>query len=175
MTIFDHTHCTEKLLNQFLAFLKSYQHEKNHFIPSFHFWDTVSFRVPNQTGHTHFWPCPSQKFLVSFLFLWSCINMQKISFYHLFILQIQSILESHQQLATPIFDHAHLIKFNYLLICVKLYKHAKNQLTQSVHSWDTANIRTQRPDWPHLFLTIPNQKLFNQIIIFVNLYQHAKN
>ena len=33
----------------------------------------------------------------------------------------------------------------------------------------------RRPDWPHPFLTIPNQKNFNQVLIFMNLYQHAKD
>ena len=36
------TTSTQKSLNQFLAFLNSYQHEKNHIIPSVHFWDTVN-------------------------------------------------------------------------------------------------------------------------------------
>ena len=35
--------------------------------------------------------------------------------------------------------------------------------------------RVQRPDWPHQFLTMPNQKNFDQLLIFVNLCQHAKN
>ena len=44
---------------------------------------------------------PSQ---INFEFLWICINMQKISLFRLFILQIQSILESHHQTG-----HAHFL------------------------------------------------------------------
>ena len=54
-------------------------------------------------------------------------------------------------------------------------QHAKNLLIPSVHSSDTINFRFQRPDWPHPFLNMPNQKIFNQLLIFMNLYQHAKN
>ena len=48
-------------------------------------------------------------------------------------------------------------------------------LIPSVHSSDTINFRVQRPDWPHPFLNLPNQKNFNQLLIFMNLHQHAKN
>ena len=51
----------------------------------------------------------------------------------------------------------------------------KNLLIPSVHSSDTINFRAQRPDWPHPFLNMPDQKIFNQLLIFMNLYQHAKN
>ena len=36
--------------------------------------------------------------------------------------------------------------FNHLLICVKLYQHAKNQLITSVLPWDTVSFTVQRPD-----------------------------
>ena len=69
--------------------------------------------------------------------------------------------------------------FNLLLIFVSLYQRAKNQLIPSVHSSDTVNIRVQKPDWPHPFLThvqpMSNHKIFDQFLIFVNLLQHAKN
>ena len=58
---------------------------------------------------------------------------------------------------------------------MNLFQHAKNQLIPSAHSGDTANFGVQRPDWPHSYMTIPNQKIFHQLLIFVNLYQHAKN
>ena len=50
----------------------------------------------------------------------------------------------------------------------------KKQFIPSVHSTDTVKFRVQRPDWPHPFLTMSNQKIFNRPVIFVNLYQHAK-
>ena len=65
--------------------------------------------------------------------------------------------------------------FNHVFICINLYQHAKNQLIPLFHSSDTVNFRVQRPNWPYLFLTMPNQKIFSQFLIFVNLYQHAKN
>ena len=59
---------------------------------------------------------------------------------------------------------------------MNLCHHAKIQLILSfAHSGDKVTFRVQRPDWPHPFLTIPNQKIFNQLLIFVHLYQHAKN
>ena len=38
----------------------------------------------DQTGSTHFWPCPPKKCLINFYFKWICINMQKISLFYLF-------------------------------------------------------------------------------------------
>ena len=52
----------------------------------------------DQTGHTHFLPYPPNKFLINFQFLQIYINMQKISLFHLFILEIQSILESRDHI-----------------------------------------------------------------------------
>ena len=37
--------------------------------------------------------------------MWNCITMQKISLFHLFILQIQSILESRDQIGQTNFKH----------------------------------------------------------------------
>ena len=51
----------------------------------------------------------------------------------------------------------------------------QKKLIPFVHSSDTVNFGVQRPDWPHPFLTIPNQKIFNQLFFFVNLNQYAKN
>ena len=34
------------ILNQLLAFLNLYELAKNQFIPSVHFWDAFSFRLP---------------------------------------------------------------------------------------------------------------------------------
>ena len=63
---------------------------------------------------------------------------------------------------------------NHLLICLKMYQHAKNQLVSSVLFWDTVNFSIQGSDWPHSFLVMPHQKILNQLLIFVNLYQNAK-
>ena len=109
--------------------------------------------------------------------MWSCINMQKITLY---IPSVHSSNTVNFRVPWPDWPHQFLTMltrkiFNHLLICAKLYQHAKNQLVPSVRSWDTVNFRVQRPDWPHSFVTMPHQKLFNQLLIFGNLYQHAKN
>ena len=113
----------------------------------------------------------------AFNFWWSCINMQKITLY---IPSVHSSNTVNFRVPWPDWPHQFLTMltrkiFNHLLICAKLYQHAKNQLVPSVRSWDTVNFRVQRPDWPHSFVTMPHQKLFNQLLIFGNLYQHAKN
>ena len=54
--------------------------------------------------------------------------MQKISSFHLFILEIDSILESWDKIGhTPFVTMAKQKAFNQLLIFVNLYQHAKNQ------------------------------------------------
>ena len=53
-----------------------------------------------------------------------------------------------------------------------MHKHAKYQFNPSIPSWDTVNFRVLWPDWPHSFLTMPNQKCFDR---YVNLHQHTKN
>ena len=54
------------------------------------------------------------------------IQMQKISSFHLFILEMQSILGSHDQ--TGIFDQ--------LLVYKNLHQHAKNQAISSISFGD---------------------------------------
>ena len=51
----------------------------------------------------------------------------------------------------------------------------KKKLIPFVHSLDIVNFKVQRPDWPHPFLILLNQKNSSQLLIFVNLYQHAKS
>ena len=58
-------------------------------------------------------------------------------------------------LASPFFNHAH--PKNHFLICVKFYQHTKNLLISSVISWNTVNFRFQGTNFPHPFLTMPNQ------------------
>ena len=100
--------------------------------------------------------------------------MQKISLFHLLILQIQSILSPITRLVTLICDHTHYQRFWSPFNLCEIVRTCKNQLVSSVLSWDTVNFRVQRPDWPHSFLTMPHQKLFNQLLIFVNLYNIPK-
>ena len=95
-----------------------------------------------QTGHTHFWPCPPNKFFISFQLLWICINMPKISLFHLFILQIESILESHLMTGHIHFWPCQPLNFQHPFNFYEFVPACK----KSVHSWDTVNLRVQRPD-----------------------------
>ena len=54
--------------------------------------------------------------------------MQKISLFHLFILQLQSILESRHQTGHTFLAMLTLRFFSHLLVYVNLCQHAKNQL-----------------------------------------------
>ena len=95
---------------------------------------------------------------------------------HLFILRIQSILESHHQTSHTHFSPCPPTEiFKHLLICMNLYQNTKNQLIPSLHSSDIVNFRAQRPNWPHSFLTIPNQKNFYQLFFFWICINMQKN
>ena len=97
--------------------------------------------------------------------MWISINMDKVSLFHMFILQT---------VHTHFWPWPPKKMFNHLLICVKLYQHAKNQLISPVHSWDTFKFSPQTR-LATCFFIMPNQKVLDQLLIFVNLYQHAKN
>ena len=88
-------------------------------IPSIHFWDTVSFESHDQTGHVHSWLCPHQQFS-------AFTSMQNISQFHLFILQIQSILEPKNQIGhthfLTMFIQKILISLWFLSICINMQK-----------------------------------------------------
>ena len=115
----------------------------------------------DQTIHTHFWPCPPNKFLISFWFLWICIKMQKIGLFNQFIVHSSDTVNF--KVPSNDWPHPFLTMpapkiFNHLLICLNLYQHAKNQSIPLVYSWDTVNFRVKRPHWPYPLSTIPNQK-----------------
>ena len=95
--------------------------------------------------------------------------MKKITLFHLLIFEVKSILEPVIRLATSTFDHAHPKIFNHLLICVKLYQHAKNQLIPSVHTF-----RVQKLDWAHPFLTLPKAKNFRSTFNFCEFVSTCK-
>ena len=48
-------------------------------------------------GHAHFWPCPPKNHWNNFKLSWICTSMQKISSFHQFIIEMQLILEPHDQ------------------------------------------------------------------------------
>ena len=68
--------------------------------------------------------------------------MQKISLFYLFILQIESILESHHMT-----DHIHFWLHQALNFQRPFNLHEfVPACKKSVNSWDTVNLRVQRPD-----------------------------
>ena len=73
--------------------------------------------------------------------------MQKISLFHQFSFEIQSISESRN-------ENGHTYIFDWLLIFVNLYQNAKNQFIISVNSSDTVSFRVLSHDWPHSSLTM---------------------
>ena len=73
--------------------------------------------------------------------------MQKISLFHQFSFEIQSILESRT-------ENGQTYIFDWLLIFVNLYQIAKNQFIISVNSSDTVSFRVPSHDWPHSSLTM---------------------
>ena len=77
---------------------------------------------------------PTQKIIESTIsFFWIRISMQKNSLFHLFILQIQSILDfCHQIRHTQFFTMLTPKISNCFLICVKMYLHAKNQFVLEI-------------------------------------------
>ena len=119
---------TEKSLNQLLAFLNSYHHATNFkFIPSVHFWDTVNFTVPWPDRPHRFLTMPTKHIydqLLTFADLYQ--HVKKISLFHLPILQIQSILESHHHTAhTHFWQCSHqkvTIIFSFPWICTSRQK-----------------------------------------------------
>ena len=82
-----------------LAFLNFYKDAKNRFIWSVYFWDTVNFRVPWPDKPHPFLTMPTQKFFDQLLIFVNLYQHAKKQFFHLFILEIQSILESRDQIA----------------------------------------------------------------------------
>ena len=157
MIILDHVH--PKIIESTFSFPELVPAWKNHFILSIHFWDKVNFRVPWPD-----WPHPfltnahSKNFRSAFNFC-DHVSTCKKSVYSICSFFRNSQLRSPvTRLATHILTIFTSKIFNHLLICVKLYQHAKNQLLSSVLSSDKISFRVQSADWSHPFLTMPKQK-----------------
>ena len=114
------------------------------------------------------------------------IIMQKTSSFHLFI-QIKSVIESRPQIRRTHFGtyppkrlqslfnlHEFVPACKKSVIFYFVYFFFFHNLHPNVHSWDTVNLRVQRPYWPNPFFTMPSQKNFDQLLLFANFYQHAK-
>ena len=69
--MFNHTH--PKIIEITFSSPNLYQHAKDQFIPSIHFWDIANFGDRDQSGHTHFWISLPKTFKINFKFSWICI------------------------------------------------------------------------------------------------------
>ena len=101
MAIFDHTH--PKIIESTFSWTE--------LVPAWDFrfilesCDQTDLTC-DQTDHTHFLPCPPKTFWSTLNFCESVLACKK-TFFHLSILQIQSILEFSHQTDHTIFDQAH--------------------------------------------------------------------
>ena len=68
--------------------------------------------------------------------------MQKVTLFYLFILEIQSILETHTN-------------FDQLLITMNLYLNAKNQTISLICSKDIDDLKILQPNCLRVFRLIP--------------------
>ena len=163
MTIFDHA--LPKIIESTLSFPEFVPacKESDQFIPSVQFWDAVNFKV--------LWSDWSQPFLTKptlYVFdqLLIFVNLyQKIILLHLFIPQVQSILEpGHKTGHKHFWPGQHLTfstTFSFSWIYTISYFH---QIILEIPS-----VRVQRPDWSYPYLNIFSLKfqsrLFNQFAL----------
>ena len=97
--------------------------------------------------------------------------MQRISLFHLFILQIQSVLQSCHQIGHSRF---------WLCLCQSsFYLHkfvtSCKKSVSSICSFLRYSLESRIQIGEIYILTMPDQKHLKQLLIFVNLYQHAKS
>ena len=134
MAIFALAH--PKIIDSTFSFPELVPAWKNHFIPSVHFWDTVSFRVP--------WPDRPHPFLTNAhpKNFWTAFNScDHVSTCKKSVYSICSFFNYSQFFRVPSPDWPHPFltminpeTFNHLLICVKLCQHA-NKSVNSISSF----------------------------------------
>ena len=134
MAIFDHT--DPKIIESTCNFSEFVTvNKKNHFIPSVPFWNKAYFKVPWQDKH----------FLIGYKLLWVCINMQKISLFHLFNLSP----ETNQKLSNQVF----------LWICINTI----NKAVSSNCFREIVVLKILQSDWRRAFWLISHEKGFSKI------------
>ena len=107
--------------------------------------------------------------------MWICVNMQNVSLFHLFILKVQSILESHYQTGYTHFWLCSFKKFPSLFNLLEFVPASKKSVNSIYSSLrDTVSFRVQIPDWPNPFLTMPNINIFDQLLILWNCTKMQK-
>ena len=159
-------HAKQPIFGQHLIFVNLHQHANNHLAQSAHSRDTVNFRVLRPYWTHAFLSMPNQNIFNQLLIFVHLYQHAK----NMFILQIQSILESCHQTGLNTFLTMSTPKyFSHLFISMNLYQHVKSQLIPLLHSWDAVSFRVQRPDWPHPFSSRPTKTfgfwLFNRFIL----------
>ena len=101
--------------------------------------------------HIHFSPRPPT-------------NMQKITLFHLFILEIEPVLESHGKSGQTHFLTIPPQKFsNQLLNFMNMYRHAENPAITYFHFRDIVNFKILQPDWMKAFWPTTHNLEFSQI------------
>ena len=157
---------TPKTFNHLLVCISLYLHANNHLAQSAHSRDTVNFRVLRPYWTHAFLSMPNQNIFNQLLIFVHLYQHAK----NMFILQIQSILESCHQTGLNTFLTMSTPKyFSHLFISMNLYQHVKSRLIPLLHSWDAVSFRVQRPDWPNPFSSRPTKTfgfwLFNRFIL----------
>ena len=76
-----------KIFNHLFISVNLCNHTKNQLILSVHSGDTVNFRVQRLDWPHSFLTMPNQKKMLNFYVLWICIDMQRITLFHQFVLE----------------------------------------------------------------------------------------
>ena len=135
--------------------------------------DKLVWESHHQTGHTHFWSCPSQKFSITFYLI--CMNLcqysknQLISSVHgwdTVNFRVKRSYWPHPFLTTPYGK-----VFDQLLICVNLYQHAKNEVILSICSGEKVDLKILKSDWLRAFWSISQKQDFSHYRICAGTQQ----
>ena len=156
MAIFDHAH-PKIIPSTFILY----------FIPSAHFWDTVNFKVHDQSNHTHFWPCPPPKIfnhLLIYMNLFQHVKNQLIPFAHSW--DTVSFRVPRPDLPRLFFTMPNQKIFDQLLIFENLYQHAKNEAISSICSGETVDLKILQSNWLRAFWTISQEQDFSLFSLF---------
>ena len=103
--------------------------------------------------------------------------MKKISLFHLFNFEIQSILVSHDQTGQIHFwpcPHKKFWSTSNFCESVSTSKKSVYSICYSICHSVTDNFRVLSHDWPHASLTRPTPKIFNHLLFCMIFHQHAK-
>ena len=142
-------------MNQFLAFLNLYQHAKNQLIPSVYFWDTVSLKFPWPDWPHSFLTMPTQKCFDQVLIFFNLYQNANNQLFHLFILQIQPILETRDLIGHTHFWPCSTKKFAInFLISLNFYQCTKNEAVSLNCSGEIMDLKTLQSDWLTVFWPI---------------------